>query len=202
MAMTYTTARPTTVRVADRPTDEVADLTRRAAAGDAAAWDELVRRFSDMVWGITRSYRLADSDAADVFQTTWLRLVEHIGALSEPRGVGAWLGTTARRECTRVIRAGRRQVPAGDDLPEPAADPADVDAMLLRAERDAILWEAFSALRPSDQALLRMLVADPAPSYDDVSAALAIPRGSIGPTRRRCLERLRRSCEPHLGMRA
>lgn len=166
-------------------------LVGRARAGDQAAWNELIDRFSKLVWAIARSHRLGAADAADVFQTTWLRLVENVGGLTDPERVDAWLATTARRECLRLIRGARRQIPAGDGLPEPVADLPDPDARLLRDERDASLWQAFARLRPGDQSLLRMLVADPPASYQEVAVALAMPIGSIGPTRGRCLERLR-----------
>jgi RNA polymerase sigma factor (sigma-70 family) len=170
-------------------------LVCRAQAGDEAAWNELIDRFSRMVWAVARSHRLGAADAADVFQTTWLRLVENVGGLNDPERVEAWLATTARRECLRLMRGARRQIPAGDGLPEPVADLPEPDARLLRDERDASLWQAFARLRPGDQALLRMLSADPPPSYREVAVALDIPIGSIGPTRGRCLARLRRQHE-------
>jgi len=130
-----------------------------------------------------------------VSQSTWLRLVEHLDRLKDPARVGAWLATTARRECLRTLRGAGRQIPFGDDLPEPDDECPAVDADLLRDERDAELWEAFGRLPRRDQSLLRMLVAEPAPSYREVSCSLGIPIGSIGPTRARSLERLQRERE-------
>jgi RNA polymerase sigma factor (sigma-70 family) len=173
---------------------QIARITRRAAAGDQAAWGELIDRYSRLLWAIAAQHRLGGADAADVFQTTWLRLVEHVGRLSDPARVGAWLATTARRECLRVLRASGRQVPVGDDLPEIATHP-DLDEQLVRADRDATLWQAFSCLRPRDQELLLMLVAESEPSYDDIAVALDMPIGSIGPTRGRSLRQLRREFE-------
>jgi RNA polymerase sigma factor (sigma-70 family) len=170
---------------------DAASLTRRAAQGDQQAWSELIERHSSLLWAIARRHRLGAADAADVFQTTWLRLVEHIDGLTEPERVGAWLATTARRECLRVLRAASRELPMGDALPEPAAAADEPAARLMRAERDAELWAAFARLSPRDRALLRLLVADPAPSYDEIAAVLGMPIGSIGPTRGRCLARLR-----------
>jgi len=172
--------------------DEPARLVAAAAAGDQLAWNGLVARFSGLVWAVIRGHRLSGADAADVSQTTWLRLVEHLDRVQDPARVGAWLATTARRECLRTLRMSGRQVPCGDDLPEPVQDVPGIDDALLRDERDSELWEAFGRLGDRDQALLRMLSADPAPSYREVSAALDMPIGSIGPTRARCLERLRR----------
>jgi RNA polymerase sigma factor (sigma-70 family) len=166
-------------------------LVHAAAAGDQRAWDSLVREFSGMIWAVARAHRLHDANAADVAQATWLRLFEHLTRLTDPARVGAWLATTARRECLRVIREADRNVLYGDETPEhPSPDMPPVDALLI-TERDAALWEAFERLRASDQSLLRLLMADPRPPYEEIAAALDIPIGSIGPTRQRALARLR-----------
>jgi RNA polymerase sigma factor (sigma-70 family) len=170
---------------------DVGQLVRDAAAGDQAAWDRLVERFNGLVWAVARAHRLAGADASDVVQTTWLRLVEHLDRLQDPERVGAWLATTARRECLRTLRLSARVLPTETELlPDPGSD-APLGAALLAEERDRALWEAFGGLSERCQALLRLLVADPPPSYEDVGAALDMPIGSIGPTRQRCLERLR-----------
>jgi RNA polymerase sigma factor (sigma-70 family) len=184
-------------RPAPRPVDrrlsaeQAAELVAAAAAGDQQAWDSLTLAFASMIWAIARAHRLCHADAADVSQATWLALLEHLGTLRDPARVGAWLATTARRECLRVLRDGQRRVLLGDDTPEPeSSDPAPGDLLVL-SERDAALWRSFERLRPSDQALLRMLMADPRPSYEEIAAALDMPIGSIGPTRQRALRRLR-----------
>src|SRR5204863_2566279 len=109
-----------------------------------------------------------------------------------PRRVGAWLAATTRHECLRTVRRAGREVPSDEVEPEPeqGAGPSAADG-LFRIERNAALWEAFGALSESCQSLLRILIGDPAPSYEEVSEALDMPVGSIGPTRARCLERLR-----------
>lgn len=173
-----------------------AALVQAAAAGDHKAWDALVQRFAGLVWSIARSHRLSSADAADVSQTTWLRLVEHLGRLREPERVAAWLATTAKHESLRVIRKAGRQVPtdveAEIDLEADRSAPA-VDAGLLAGERDADLWKAFAALGERCQQLLRLLIADPPPSYEEIGELLGMPIGSIGPTRGRCLDQLRRA---------
>jgi RNA polymerase sigma factor (sigma-70 family) len=182
---------------------EIAGLVRSAAAGDERGWEALVQEFGAMVWAVARAHRLRDADAADVAQTTWVRLLEHLGDLKDPARVGAWLATTARRECLRVIRReclrvirhGVRHVQYEDDAPENASRDMPPDEVLLVAERDRALWRSFSRLRPSDQALLRLLMANPRPSYEEISAVLEIPIGSIGPTRARALERLRQELD-------
>jgi len=175
--------------------DALGRLVERAAAGDECAWRELVDELGGLVWAVARSHRLSDADAADVAQTTWVRLVEHLDRLDDPACVGAWLATTARRECLGVLRRSARLVPHGDELPEEVDDAPAPGAALLARERDAALWAAFARLGGRDRALLRMLVADPAPSYEEIGAALEMPIGSIGPTRARALARLEREVE-------
>ena len=147
-----------------------------------------------MVWAVARAHRLCDADAADASQATWLKLLEHVGSIKDPAALGGWLATTARRECLRILRNAARVDPLAD-APETADGGPGLDARLLAGERDAHLWRAFEALGPRDQALLRMLAADPAPSYEEIGAALDMPIGSIGPTRARALARLRRAID-------
>lgn len=173
--------------------DDVAFLVKRASDGDQMAWDGLVDRYTNLLWSVARGFRLERGDAADVIQVAWLRLVEHLPQLRDPERVGAWLATTVRRECLQVIAAGKRRAPAlSDDLLDRIPDDAEpVDARLLAGERARALWAAFERMPERCQTLLRILMADPPPSYQEVSAALEMPIGSIGPTRRRCLEQLR-----------
>lgn len=178
------------------------NLVRDAAGGDQGAWNQLVERYSRLVWAVARGHRLAHADSADVFQTTWLRLVEHLGRLRDPEQLAGWLSTTARHESLRVLRMGRRERPddvangresnrQGDPGPEPA---------LLAHEERATVAAAFTRLSERCQALLRLAVAEPGMSYADIAQALGIPVGSIGPTRGRCLQQLRRLLdEPQLG---
>ncbi|MGI8684384.1 MAG: RNA polymerase sigma factor [Acidimicrobiales bacterium] len=177
------------------PADDAA-LVRAAADGDQAAWDALVKRFSGLVWSIARSHRLGAADAADVSQTAWLRLVENLGRIRDPDRVGAWLASTSRNECLRVIRRSGRQVPtdldADTDLEADEALAPPVDAGLLAGERDAHLWRAFSTISERCQVLLRLLITDPPPSYEEIGEILDMAVGSIGPTRARCLAHLRR----------
>jgi RNA polymerase sigma factor (sigma-70 family) len=172
---------------------EVGEQVRLAASGERGAWESLVDRYEGLLWSIARSHRLDEASASDVVQTTWLRLLEHLDDLREPEALGGWLATTARHECLRVLRQSARQIPTDDERMPQDSVPAVAEARLLADERDAELWGAFATLTARCQALLRMLASDPAPRYEEIGAALDMPVGSIGPTRGRCLARLRRA---------
>ncbi len=172
---------------------EDADLLRRAGQGQQSAWDALVARHGTRVWAVARAFRLSQADAEDVFQTTWLNLVTHLDRIQEPDRVGAWLATTARNECLGALRRAARQVPSGDETNFDTPDRGDpsIDAGVLATERQTELWRAIGGLSANCQRLLRVLLVDPAPSYEEVSGVLDMPIGSIGPTRARCLQHLR-----------
>ena len=134
-------------------------------------------------------------DHADVAQTTWLRLLEHIDRIEYPARVGSWLAATARHECLRCVAAKKRVVLAHDDddldLKGAMAIEPEVDERLLADERTQTVREALARLPMRWQRLLEMLMADPPVPYADISDELGLPVGSIGPTRGRCLDRLR-----------
>jgi RNA polymerase sigma factor (sigma-70 family) len=170
-----------------------ATLVRRAAAGDRPAWERLVDQYARLIWAITADFKLAEGDAADVAQTTWLRLLEHIGRIEYPDRLGSWLAATARNECLRSLAARKRVVLGHDemDLGNVAAHGPEIDERLLAAERAQSVREALARLPRRWQRLLELLMADPPASYADISDELGLPVGSIGPTRGRCLARLR-----------
>lgn len=167
------------------------DLLGRAAVGDREAWDEIVERYGRLVWSVVRGFRLDAAAAADVTQTVWLRLVEHVGRIEEPDRLPGWLATTARNEALRVSRASRRQVPVVVELDPP--DPAAVspEEKVVDDELAADVAGAFAHLDEGCRELLRLLTLDPPLDYQTVSELLGRPIGSIGPTRGRCLDRLR-----------
>lgn len=168
---------------------EIGDLVERVRARDESAWGELIDRYSGLLWAVAREMRLGDDDVADVVQTTWLRFVERGSTLRDPRRVGSWLATTVRRECLVVLRRQGRETPLDQwNGPADAEGPGDG---LLRREIAADLRRAFERLDPPCQALLRLLMTDPPHSYAQIAQALHTPLGSIGPRRRRCLDRLR-----------
>jgi len=174
---------------------DVGRLLTAAAAGDQDAWSALVDRYANLVWSVARGFGLNGADAADVSQATWLRLVERLDSIREPDRVGSWLATTARREALGLLRRSGRYVPTAEtdefDRLIGAVDGAGPLDQVLRDDRDARLREAVGTMSQRCQRLLRLLLADPVPSYADLAAALDIPVGSIGPTRARCLDALR-----------
>lgn len=190
-------AADSSIAVVTQPYDgtlDVADLVRRAAGGDRKAWERLVDQFSRLIWAMTRDFRLAESDAADVVQATWLRLLEHIHRIEYPERIGSWLATTARHECLRHLAASKRLMLVEDDdaaFGAAGAHQPEVDERLLAEERAQAVREAMSTLPSRSQRLLELLMADPPVPYTEISDQLGLPIGSIGPTRGRCLERLR-----------
>lgn len=172
----------------------VTDLVTRARAGDQHAWDALVERYAPLVWGICRRYRLSAADAQDAGQSVWLRLVDQLDNIRNPAALPGWLATTTQRECARVLRAAHH--PRATALTPDAGNIADEQAEvpeqeLLAAERHATLREALICLPPRGQQLLTLLTQDPPVPYVQISAALGIPVGSIGPLRSRYLHKLR-----------
>src|SRR3954447_14862361 len=173
---------------------EVEQLVESARAGDAAAWDALVDRYLPLVTAVIRRLRLSAADADDVNQTVWLRLVEHLDSLRQPKALPGWLATTARNEGLRAIRRRGRDLPVDPDggVLE-SGDLFEVDEALIQDLRSHALREAMQELSENRRELLYLLLADPPLSYDEISARLGIPKGSIGPTRARALDQLRRS---------
>ena len=183
----------TTVAEQDLDDYGIARLVRRAAEGDTWAWERLVDQYARLIWSITGEFKLVESDAADVFQTTWLRLLEHIDRLEHPDRVSSWLAVTARHECLRSL-AIHKKIMLGhdhDELDAAVAHTPEVDERLLAAESAKVVRDAMSRLPRRWQKLLEMLMADPPASYAEISDQLGLPVGSIGPTRGRCLARLR-----------
>jgi len=172
---------------------DVALLVRRAGDGDLRAWERLVDQYARLIWSITVEFKLGESDAADVAQTTWLRLLEHIHRLEYPERVGSWLAATARHECLRCVAARKRVVLGHDDSDIAGAmvHDAEIDERLLADESAQVVREALSRLPRRWQRLLELLMADPPASYAEISDQLGLPVGSIGPTRGRCLAQLR-----------
>ena len=172
----------------------VTDLVTQARTGDKQAWDTLVERYAPLIWSICGRHQLG-ADAEDISQSVWLRLVGQLDKIRDPAALPGWLATTTRRECLRLLGATRRPPADGyvvdvEAIPDEQARTAEEE--LLAAERNAALRAAFRDLPPGDQQLILLLIEDPPVPYAEISARLGIPVGSIGPTRRRCLDKLRR----------
>ena len=178
------------------PDDTVHTLSTRAAAafrgyrdGDVRAMDELVDLLTPVLWHTARAQGAADQIAQDAVQTAWLRLVEGAERIKDPQAVMGWLIVTVRRECWRSTRvAGRTDAELDETTPDVQPDPA---AVTVRKEDHRVLWAHVQRLTPRCQALLRVIAFADKPDYAAVSEALKMPVGSIGPTRGRCLAKLR-----------
>ncbi|MFJ7152450.1 RNA polymerase sigma factor [Streptomyces sp. NPDC100445] len=178
---------------------EVGALVQSAVDGDAAAWKALVEGMSPLVWSVVRAHRLSDADGHEVFQTVWFRFAQHLGRIREPEKTAAWLASTARHECLKVLRQLTRLTLTDDpQLLDRASQDRTPEESLIdseeaadRAERVRRLWQELDSLGERCRQLLRVLMASPPPSYGEISAALGIAVGSIGPLRQRCLRRLR-----------
>lgn len=169
-----------------------ADLLIAAQQGDQEAWDALVERFGRLVWAVARSFGVSASDAADLSQTAWLRLVENLDRIKEPERLGSWLATTTRREGMRMLRKRATEIPDGYQEEQTDRSEDGPEDMALAADEHTQLRAALAQMPVRCRELLRVLAASDEASYSEVAAALDMPVGSIGPTRSRCLARLRK----------
>jgi RNA polymerase sigma factor (sigma-70 family) len=166
-------------------------LVHRAALGDGSAWNEIVRLYTPLVRSVCWRFGLSGMDAEDVGSTVWMRLLSGITCLREPAALPGWLRTTTRRECQTLLRGRDRDAPPPDgEIADPHTTPSD--ARLLAEEQMRALHTAVVNLSESDRRLLGLLFSDPPTSYAEISLALGMPVGAIGPTRQRVLNRLRR----------
>jgi RNA polymerase sigma factor (sigma-70 family) len=187
----------TTFSTLEEASDE--SLVLACRRGDAAAWDVLVHRYQRLMYTIPRRAGLDEDQAAEVFQRTFVRLVEHLDRIRQPESIHAWLVTTARRETLQLIREecveGSRfsrkenvdEGPTGEAIPDNEPLPGET---LERLEEQHLVRTAIAALDERSRDLLTLLYYHPL-SYAEIAALLHIPEGSLGPTRARCLEKLR-----------
>ena len=165
-------------------------LVHAAQQGDEGAWGEIVDRYTPLVVSVVLRYRLSPTELQDVAQTVWLRLLEHLDDLRDPRALPMWLITTAKREALRSIKTATRTRPTDPQDDAWAARfvvEDDQDADLVRDERHAALLEAFATLTPRQRQLLLILSEDPPVPYAEISRRTGIPVGAIGPTRARAV---------------
>ncbi len=179
---------------ADRPdrSARIADLVNAARDGSDDALGQIVTELSPLLWQVARGAGLSSGDAEDVLQTVWMRLLSHLDAIRTPTALTAWLVITTRREAWRVRAAGRRLLPADQDwlAALPDQGPGAEERVIIDDQRRA-LWVAIGQLSSRCQELLRIMAFVPRPDYEAVAAELGMPRGSVGPTRGRCLAKLR-----------
>lgn len=179
---------------------ENAPLLRSASDGDERAWTEIVQRYRGLVAAVVRSFRLQDADAHDAEQRTWLRLVEHRAAVRDPERLGGWLATTASRECLRILRENRAVVTDElDAVPDPDRP---VEDQVVDADTVSRLWTIVAALPPRGRTIMMELFADEPRPYAEVARATGIPIGSLGPSRARLVDRVRRTFDAGLPLGA
>jgi RNA polymerase sigma factor (sigma-70 family) len=182
-----------------------AELLGAAKKGDETAWEQIIARYQSLINAITRRYRLTPSDAHDVSQYVWMQLVDHVHKLRDPRALPGWIAVTTTHRCYEVLRAQKRSVTVDPlaigslDRVDSAAKRmnsdgrSDVDDDLLRAEQRSAVQQGLAELTEAQQQLLLLLVADPPVPYSEISRRMKVPTGSIGPTRGRLLQKLRRT---------
>ena len=184
---------PVTVR-ANKPgrAARMADLLSAARAGSEDALGQIVNELSPLLWQVARSAGLSQGDAEDVLQTVWMRLITHLDGIHDAGALTGWLVTTTKRESWRVRAAGRKQLPADQDVfaELPEKGPGSEEQVILEDQRRE-LWAAIGMLSRRCQELLRIMAFAPRSDYATVAAALGMRVGSIGPTRGRCLAKLR-----------
>jgi RNA polymerase sigma factor (sigma-70 family) len=170
---------------------DLSGLLAASVAGDRRAFAELVDRHKNLVWSVIRVLGLGGPDAEDVFQVVFVRLYERQGSIRDGSRLPGWLATTTRRECYDTIRRRQRSAALGDEVVD-RAETLDFAARLIDDEKQRALAVAYADLSQACRDLLRLLAADPALSYDEIAEVLDIPRGSLGPTRKRCIDKVRR----------
>jgi RNA polymerase sigma factor (sigma-70 family) len=172
--------------------DSVARLLEGIRNGDAAAWDEIVRRYSKLVTATVRSFRLKDADALDAVEMTWLRLAENTHRIQFPERLGGWLATTARRECLHILRQVKPVPGLVDITPATVADPSvGPEQHVIDADTAETLRKLVAELPPRRRTLMRTLFTDYPRSYAaDAAQTAGMPPGGIGPIRARALRQL------------
>jgi RNA polymerase sigma factor (sigma-70 family) len=167
-------------------------LFRAYRDGDEAGMAELVALLTPILWHTVRAQRLDRESAEDVVQSTWLALVRSADSIADPQAVLAWLIVTAKRESWRVAKRADRVEPKDFEDDDVVVAPRDLpEERVLRSDTDSRLWQHIAQLPERCQALLRVIAFADRPDYAAVAKALGMPVGSIGPTRGRCLDKLR-----------
>jgi RNA polymerase sigma factor (sigma-70 family) len=177
-------------------------LVKACLSGKEEAWSILIDKYKALIYSIPVKYSLSPQEAADVFQATCLELLVRLPELRDPRALPKWLMQVAHHECYRLKRLSQRLVSrdAEPDLPEPEA-PAIAENLVQQTQEEQLIREAMAALTPQCRRLVELLFLEtPSRPYIEVAAELGLAVGSIGFTRQRCIDRLRRRLE-ELGFR-
>jgi len=167
------------------------DLWQKILAGDSAAWQLLVKRYQSLVYAVATRASLSMADAADCFQQTWVALYENRHRIQDPTRLSAWLVTTAKREAMRLRRRALPDTSDGSEIDHPDRSPLP-DEELITLELQAQLEIAVAELDPRCRQVVELFFFAPEEqSYDEIAASLGMAMNSLGPVRRRCLERLK-----------
>jgi RNA polymerase sigma factor (sigma-70 family) len=190
---------PVTTTAAKKPAEVWNDtrLVKECLSGNEVAWSKLIDKYKSLIYSIPVKYSLSQQEAADVFQSTCVELLVRLPELREPRALPKWLMQVAHHECYRVKRLNQRVVSrdAEPDLPEPET-PSIAESLVQQTQEEQMLREAMTVLTPQCRRLVELLFFEtPSRPYTEVAAELGLAVGSIGFTRQKCIERLRRQLE-------
>ncbi len=168
------------------------ELVSMCLNGDALAWETLITRYRRLIYSLPVRFGFGPADAADVFQAVCLKLIEHLHQIKDETKISAWLVTTTTRQCLHLRSLKFRETDAGENFDE-QPDPADnLEELRILTEQQQAIREAVDQLAERCRSLIEILYFDPRQlSYEDISAQMGIPVASIGPTRARCLDKLR-----------
>jgi RNA polymerase sigma factor (sigma-70 family) len=172
-------------------------LVKACQRGESEAWDEVLDRYGRLIWSVALRLGLQSEEAEEVFQRTWVAIVESIGKLRQPDRLVSWIASTARNQGLRLLdekSRHRREAPLSETISDssPSAE-EKADAALVRQQETTALYQALDQLDERCQLLLKMLFfEEPSPDYQEIARRTGLAVGSIGPIRARCLKRLRK----------
>jgi len=174
------------------------DLISLCLKGDSIAWEALIIRYRRLIYSVPVRFGFETADASDVFQAVCLKLLEHLHEIKDDRKISGWLVTTTTRQCLYVKSLKTRETTSEDTLEEPADPTHNLEELRIFTEQQQAVRDAVEELAGRCRALIGMLYFDAkSPSYDEISAQLEMPVASIGPTRARCLEKLKTILRRH-----
>jgi len=169
------------------------ELVSLCLKGDSLAWEALIARYRRLIYSIPVRWGFMGADCSDVFQAVCLGLIEHLGELKDGTRVSAWLITTTTRQCIRVRAQKHRDASSTDDDFEEPEDPGEnIEVIRLKTQEQQSVRDAVEMLPERCRQLMERLYFDSNnPSYESIAQTMQMPVASIGPTRARCLEKLR-----------